>query len=97
VRYPFPYDRPAHSPGLENKVTLQFGANSTLKLFGKLLHPGVIFVIKERMNTSQILPTITYIYLISNTRRKLYSCKNQRNFTGNIKNVTGHRISTMQQ
>jgi hypothetical protein len=33
-------------PGLENKVTL--------KLFSKLLHPGVIFVIEERTNTSQI-------------------------------------------
>jgi hypothetical protein len=77
VRYPFSYDRPAHSPGLENKVTLQFGADSTLKLFGEVLHPGVIFVIEERMNTSQILPTITDICLISNTKRKLYSCKNQ--------------------
>jgi hypothetical protein len=97
VRYPFSYDWPAHSPGFENKVTLQFGTNSILKLFSKLLHPAVIFVIEERTNTSQILPTITYNCLVSNTRRKLYSHKNQRNFAGNIRNVTCHRISKTQQ
>jgi hypothetical protein len=89
VRYSFPYKGSAHSPGLQKEVTLQFGANSILKLFCKLLCPGVIFVIEDRTNTSQILPTITYICLTSSKGRKLYSHTYQ--------NVTAHRITTMQQ
>jgi hypothetical protein len=56
-----------NSPRLENKVTLQFHTNAILKLFSKLLHPQVIFIIQKRLRTFQILQIITNISFMPNT------------------------------
>jgi hypothetical protein len=67
------------------------------------LHPGVIFVIEERLHTSQILPTITYICLISNKGTKtaftqksdtLHRKHKECNRPHNIHNVTANENET---